>query len=112
MDKVANEIYDELIDMSNLTISSHALSQYSLKCYPNLGILEITKQIREKLKKLKEINVNENKLKKHPNSKYYMDEDEIVYVVANNKIVTTYPNKRIFKSKPLLSIKKTGWKWL
>lgn len=111
MDKFLSSIYDELVDMSKLNISSHALMQYNLKCFPKLSMLEVAEQMREKLKKLKKIEPIKIK-KKYANSEYYMDEDEIIYVVANNTVVTTYPHKRIFQAKPLFSNKKTGFKWI
>ena len=112
MDKVASKIYDELVDMSNVTISSHALTQYNIKCFPSLSIIEIVEQMRDRLCSLKRIEVNNNKKKNHPNSEYYIDVDNIVYVIANNKIITTYPNERIFIAKPIFSSRKAGKKWL
>ena len=114
MDKVANKIYDELIDMSNIEISSHALTQYNIKCFPKLSIIDIVVQMRKKLASLKKIEINnfEKKLKNHPNSEYYIDEDDVIYVVVNDKVITTYPNERIFVAKPMFSNKKTGNKWM
>lgn len=112
MNTVANKIYDEVVDMSNLTISSHAIAQYSMKCFPTLSILEILEQIKNRLKALKKIDVSDSKKKKHPNSEYYIDSDDIVYVISNNTIITTYPNERLFVAKPLFSRKKSGRKWL
>lgn len=112
MDKVASMIYDELVDMSNLSISSHAITQYNIKCFPFLSVIEVVEQMRRKLKGLKKIDVSDSKKKNHPNSEYYIDDDDIVYVIANNKVITTYPNNRIFKAKPLFSSKKMGRKWL
>lgn len=111
MDKFIDSIYDELVDMSKLNISSHALSQYNLKCFPELSMLEIVEQMRKKLKSLKKIEPLFSK-KKYKNSEYYIDEDNVIYVIANNTIITTYPKDRIFKAKPIFSNKKTGFKWL
>lgn len=111
MDKFLSSIYDELVDMSKLNISSHALMQYNLKCFPTLSILQVAEQMRERLKRLKKVEPLKAK-KKYANSEYYIDEDEIIYVVTNNTVVTTYPNERIFQAKPFFSNKKTGFKWL
>lgn len=113
MDNVASKIYDELIDMSDIEILPHALSQYNIKCFPKLSIIDLLLQMRKRLSSLKEIELFniDKKNKKHPNSKYYIDEDDVIYVVANNKVITTYPNKRIFIAKPLFSNKKIGNKW-
>lgn len=114
MDKIASKIYDELIDMSDIEISSHALSQYNMKCFPKLTIIEILTQMRNRLSSLKKIDIKniDSKSKNHPNSEYYIDVDDIVYVIANEKVITTYPNKRIFVAKPIFSNKKTGRKWM
>ena len=111
MNEVASKIYDKLIDMSNASISSHALTQYNIKCFPAMNILDILEQMKKRLTSLKKIEVNECKRKKHPNTEYYIDEDDVVYVIANNKVITTYPNERIFIAKPLFG-KKSGYKWL
>ena len=112
MDEVASMIYDELVDMSNLSISSHAITQYNIKCFPLLSVIEVVEQMRRKLKYLKKIEVNDSKKKNHPDSEYYIDDDNIIYVISNNKVITTYPNERIFKAKPLFNSKKMGRKWL
>lgn len=111
MDKFLNSIYDELVDMSKLNISSHALMQYNLKCFPNLSILEVAEQMRDRLKNLKKVEPVKTK-KKYEKSEYYLDEDNVIYVVANNTVVTTYTKDRIFQAKPFFSNKKTGFKWL
>lgn len=98
----------ETIDMSDVSISSHAIGQYKLKCFPNLDLLEIIQQMRERLKALKKINLYK---KNHPESEYYIDQDNTIYVIKKNKVITTYPNQRIFKPNPIFSNKKPGNKW-
>ena len=114
MDEIASKIYDELIDMSDIEISSHALSQYNMKCFPKLSLIEILTQMRQRLSSLKRVELAniDSKIKNHPNSEYYIDEDEVIYVIANDKVITTYPNKRIFIAKPLFLNKKMGRKWM
>lgn len=111
MDKFLSSIYDELVDMSKLNISSHALMQYNLKCFPKLSMIEVAEQMRSRLTKLKKVKPSVSK-KKYADSEYYIDEDDVIYIVSNNTVVTTYPNERIFQAKPMFSSRKTGFKWL
>lgn len=105
MDKVASKIYNELIDLSNSNITTHALMQYNTKCFPQLSFIEVVQQMREKMKSLQKVDLKtmDKKLKKYPNSQYFIDVDEIIYVIKNNKVITTYPNERIFMAKPYKS---------
>lgn len=111
MDKFITDMYDELVDMSKLNISSHALMQYNLKCFPQLSMVEIIQQMRERMKNLKRVEPIINK-SKYKNSNYYIDTDDIIYIVTGNTVITTYPKERIFKAKPLITQKKGGFKWL
>lgn len=111
MDIVAKTIHEKTLDMSNLNISSHALTQYNLKCFPLLSLIEVVEKMRLNLKGVKRVEVNKEKRKHHINTEYYIDNDDIIYVISDNTVVTTYPNQRIFKAKSLFSNKKTGMKW-
>ena len=102
-------IYDEVVDISNYKITTHALSQYIIKCVTNVTLLEAIVIIRSKLKNVRKVELNKEK---RQNRIAYMDEDENIYITDKNNIVTVFPNKRIFVAKTLYANKKTGYKYL
>jgi hypothetical protein len=96
-------------DISHFQITGHAMAQYSAKCCPGLSLAEISSRMREKMKKVRKVELNK---KKRLNRVPYMDEDEVIYITDKDKVITVFPNKRIFKAKTFYANKKTGRKYL
>ncbi|HCL4480150.1 TPA: hypothetical protein N2D99_002236 [Clostridium botulinum] len=109
MENTINKVYEDLIDISDSNISTHALVQYNTKCFPGLDLVRVVERMRDKLKRVKRVELNK---KRNNDGTYFIDEDDIIYIVNNNNIITTYPNTRILKAKPIHTIKKTGQKWM
>lgn len=104
------EIYeDDICDISNYTILGHAMAQYMNKCCPGLSLLQINQTMKNKLRTVKRVFLNKTERK---NRISYMDEDENIYIVDQNKVVTVFPNERIFVAKPMYASKKMGNKWM
>lgn len=102
-------------DISEYLITGHAMSQYANKCKPGLSLVELTYMMREKMKTVRKVELNKNKSKHKKKQKdrlAYLDEDEIVYITEKDKIITVFPNERIFVAKTMYSNKKTGKKYL
>jgi len=111
MNSIVNKIYDGIKDLSDIAISTHAMFQYNTKCSPSLDIIDVIKTMKKKLGNVQEVELKNKEKNKHTFSNYYIDEDKNIYVVANNKVVTTYPSERIFMAKPVYSNRKTGQGW-
>lgn len=109
LDSIVNKTYEELIDISDSNITTHALVQYNTKCFPGLDLIRVMERMRDKLKRVKRVELNKRRNKE---SNYFIDEDNIIYIVNDNNIVTTYPNQRILKAKPVYANKRTGQKWM
>ncbi|PLS15037.1 hypothetical protein CVD28_24465 [Bacillus sp. M6-12] len=110
MDTALLQYVDEVeYDISEFLITGHAMTQYASKCSPGLTLIEISSRMREKMKKVRKVELNK---KKRPGRVSYMDEDEIIYIVEKDKVITTFPNERIFVAKTFYSNKKTGKKYL
>lgn len=110
MDCAIKQVFeDEVYDISNYQITVHAMAQYDAKCFPGLTLVELTQRIREKMKSVKRVVLNK---KERLNRIAYVDEDDIIYITDKNKVITVFPNKRIFVAKTLYANKKTGNKWL
>lgn len=102
-------IYDEILDISNFKMTTHAMGQYIVKCVTGKTLVESTAIMREKLKKVRKVELNK---KKRLDRVAYMDEDENIYITERDNIVTVFPNRRIFVAKTLYANKKTGYKYL
>jgi hypothetical protein len=110
MEKALLQYLDEVeYDISEFLITGHAMSQYSAKCSPGLSLIEISSQMREKMKKVRKVELNK---KKRQDRVAFLDEDEIIYITDKDKVITVFPNQRIFVAKTIYSNKKTGKKYL
>ena len=97
-------------DISHYIITSHAFAQYSTKCFPAQSLLGIRDRMKEKLKKVKKVDLNK-KIKKS-NRLSYIDEDDIIYITEGSNVITAYPNERIFVSKTFYFNRKCGQRYL
>lgn len=110
MEEARLEYLDELeYDISEYLITGHAMSQYAHKCKPGLSLIELTQTMRGKMKSVRKVDLNKKKRKERV---AYLDEDEIIYITEKDKIITVFPNERIFVAKTMYSNKKTGKKYL
>jgi predicted RNase H-like nuclease len=104
------QFFDEVEhDISEFLITGHAMSQYSAKCTPGLTLIELSTQMRQKMKKVRKVELNK---KKRLDRVSYIDEDEVIYITDRDKVITVFPNERIFIAKTVYSNKKTGKKYL
>lgn len=110
MDTALLHYVDEVeYNISEFLITGHAMLQYSAKCSPGLTLIEISQQMRDKMKRVRKVELNK---KKRPGRESFIDEDKIIYIVERDKVITTFPNERIFIAKTIYSNKKTGKKYL
>ena len=76
-------------DISEYTISGHAIKRYMSRCLPNRTLAESLELMRRSLKSVRRI--EKYIYKKNKNRVAYMDDYGIVYIVDNTTIVTVYP---------------------
>lgn len=110
MEEARLEYLDEVEhDISDFSIDGHAMSQYAHKCKPGLSLIELLQTMRKKMQSVRKVELNK---KKRKGCLSYMDEDEVVYITEKDKVITVFPNERIFVAKTMYSNKKTGKKYL
>jgi len=106
---LSSYVDEEIYDISQFSIEGHALSQYAEKCFPGKSLIETMEQMRKKMANVRKANINK---RVRDNRLSYIDEDEIIYITEKTKIITVFPNQRIFVSKTFFSNKRTGRKYL
>lgn len=109
MEQACSHIYDEVKNISSFQVTTHAMSQYMAKCASNKSLIEINQMMKEKMEEVRKVDLNK---KKRTDRVAYMDADEIIYITDKNKVITVFPNKRIFVAKTMYANKKTGHKYL
>ncbi len=109
MESAVKEIVcEEIEDISKYQITTHAIYQYMTKCFSEESLIETVLTMRRKMQKVKRVTLNK---RERNNAVAYLDEEGIIYITVNEKVITAYPNEKIFKAKALYTSKQTGRKY-
>lgn len=102
---ISHYIDEETYDISHYEIKTHAIGQYFAKCAPGLSLMDIILKMRENMKEMRKVELNK---KKREDRVAFVDKEGCVFITDNDKVITVFPQERIFVAKTFYSNKKTG----